>query len=227
MSSAHRLILGLSLSIALASGPLAASESMIELTTRSGCFICHSIDSREGETKPLAPTWRAIAERYAGRKNAQDYLVTRVLNGTAYSEQNWSGRISMRFMPPNVNVNRVDAGAMVNFILHLDTEIAAGDRFRRHEAMMVLATTSGCLACHQVTTDGDSRHVPLAPSFEQVAARYRDTPRAADYLVPRILKGTAGGDPQWTEVNMEFMPPNVGLTEAHARQLAEWVLTLE
>ena len=105
-------------------------------------------------------------------------------------------------------------------------QAAVDESFRHHEAMLTLATTSGCLACHFVKTNPDPRIVPLAPSFTAVAERYQGVPEAAAYLSTMILKGTQGSDKQWGEVNMEYMPPNVGLAPEKARQLADWVLTL-
>jgi len=221
-----RMMSGVCLSLVMISGPLSASESLIELATHNGCFLCHSIDSRNGEDKPLAPTYRAIAERYAERKDAFDYLTNRVLHGTAYSEQNWAGRISMRFMPPNVALDRNDAAAMVEMILKLDTTVEIDDRFRRHEVMMTMATISGCFACHQVNALHDSRYMPLAPAFDAIAERYRSQPKAPEFLSHRIIDGTRSIGKQWPDTNMDFMPPNVALAPARARELAEWIMTI-
>lgn len=226
MPSLRGTTTGLTLAAALLTGPVLADETMIQLATQSGCFICHSIDSKPGDEKPLAPTYRAIAERYAGKKDAADYLTDRVIKGTAFSDQNWAGRISMRFMPPNVNLNADDARKLVDAVLKLDTTKAVDDRFRTHERMMGLAATSGCFACHELNTVHDSRLVPLAPSFEAIAVRYKDKPQATDFLARLIVEGTRSTGKQWADTNMEFMPPNVALAPAQARELAAWVLTV-
>ena len=40
------------------------------------------------------------------------------------------------------------------------------------------------------------------------------------------LNGTRATGKQWSQTNMEFMPPNVGLTKETARELADWILTI-
>jgi len=58
------------------------NASMLELATRSGCSICHSMSSSQPDTLPLAPPYLQIAARYQGDRGAFDRLVDRVLHGT-------------------------------------------------------------------------------------------------------------------------------------------------
>ncbi|HEY6897442.1 MAG TPA: c-type cytochrome [Rhodocyclaceae bacterium] len=78
-----------------------------------------------------------------------------------------------------------------------------------------LATSKGCLACHSV----DKKLV--GPAFKDVAAKYKaaDT----DKLVKKVLEGGSGS---WGTVPM---PANkaTGLTEADAKKLVAWVLSVK
>lgn len=214
--------------IALLNGGLAlAQEASVELATESGCFICHTIHEDAEATRQLAPSYQEIAERYRGRDDAFDYLVNRILHGTLYTEQNWSDGISMSFMPPNVNVSRMEAGEMTNWILNLPEDKALRDRLAQHEAMLILSTRNGCAACHLMDASPDSRLMPLAPSYREIAVRYRNDADAEEKLVRSIVHGTRSATKIWPNVNMQFMPPNVGLARDDARKLAAWILDLE
>lgn len=78
-----------------------------------------------------------------------------------------------------------------------------------------LAKQNACLGCHQV----DAKRV--GPGFTQVAQRYGGQPGMADYLATRIRQGGRG---QWGAIPM---PAQNQVTDAQAKQLAQWILTLE
>ncbi len=214
--------------IAMLYGGIAlAQEASVELATERGCFICHTIHEDEEVMKPLAPSYQEIAERYRRKDGAFEYLVNRILHGTLYTEQNWTDEISMRFMPPNVNVSRMEAGEMTNWILNLPQDKELRDRLAAHEAMLILSTQSGCAACHLMDASPDSRLMPLAPAYREIAARYRDDSDAQKKLVRSIMQGTRSATKIWPNVNMQFMPPNVGLAREDADRLAAWILELK
>ncbi len=204
-----------------------AESSALELAAARGCFICHSIVKAENHSLPLAPSYTEISDRYRDQKDSASYLIGRVMHGTVYSEQNWAGRVSMRFMPPNVNVSRLEAGELVDWVLHLPVDKATHQRLRQHEAMLILSTTSGCMACHRMDPSPDSRLMPLAPAFRDIAKRYAGNADAQHKLAHSIKHGTRAADKVWQDTNMQFMPPNVALTSENAQQLAEWILSLE
>lgn len=77
-----------------------------------------------------------------------------------------------------------------------------------------LAKAKNCLACHSV----DKKVV--GPSYKDVAAKFADDPGAVDMLADRIKNGSSG---VWGAVPM---PPN-NVTEAEAKELAEWVMSLK
>ena len=69
--------------------------------------------------------------------------------------------------------------------------------------------------------------MPLAPAYREIAARYRDDSDAQDKLVRSITQGTRSATKIWPNVNMQFMPPSVGLAREDAQKLAAWILELE
>jgi cytochrome c len=80
-------------------------------------------------------------------------------------------------------------------------------------ADLALATSKNCMSCHAV-----DRKV-LGPSFQDVAAKYKDNKGAVDLLANKIMKGGSG---VWGPVPM---PANNQVNEADAKKLATWILT--
>ena len=78
-----------------------------------------------------------------------------------------------------------------------------------------LAKKHNCLVCHQV----DKKVV--GPSYKDVAAKYAGQKEAVDLLNQKVLKGGAG---TWGAVPM---PANPQVTEAEAKQLVQWIMTLK
>lgn len=216
--------------LGLATGPALAqtgyNASMLELATHSGCMVCHAMRSPRPDSELLAPTYQQIAARYQDDSAAFDRLVDRVLHGTVYREQAWAEHVNMRFMPPNVNLAPQDVRALVHWILSLRPE-AVDEQAVRHERMMALAARSGCFACHDMRREADSRYVPLAPPFHDVAKRYGDSNEVKAQLLAAVRQGTMDQPKKWDDVNMRFMPPSVALEDTNARMLVDWILSLE
>jgi cytochrome c len=78
-----------------------------------------------------------------------------------------------------------------------------------------LAQKKNCMACHA------SDKKLIGPSFKDIAAKYAGQKDAADNLAAKIVKGGAGA---WGQVPM---PANPQVSEAEAKQLAAWVLTVK
>jgi cytochrome c len=78
-----------------------------------------------------------------------------------------------------------------------------------------LAKANGCTNCHTV----DKKLV--GPALKDIAAKYKDDPKAEAYLADKIKKGSNG---VWGPVPM---PPNSQVSDANAKALAAWVLTLK
>lgn len=82
-------------------------------------------------------------------------------------------------------------------------------------ADLELATKNNCTACHQMEIK------TVGPALKDIAAKYAGEEGAADKLVGKIQKGSSGS---WGQIPM---PPNVNVSEADAKTLAEWILTLK
>ena len=82
-------------------------------------------------------------------------------------------------------------------------------------ADQALATSKNCMACHAV-----DRKV-VGPAYKDVAIKYKGDKVAVDKLATKIIKGGAG---VWGPVPM---PANAQVTEAEAKTLAAWVLTIK
>ena len=78
-----------------------------------------------------------------------------------------------------------------------------------------LAKSKNCMACHSV----DKKLV--GPSYKDVAAKFGKDAGAADMLAGKIIKGSSG---TWGAVPM---PPNANVSEAEAKTLATWILSLK
>ncbi len=78
-----------------------------------------------------------------------------------------------------------------------------------------LAQKKGCLMCHAI----DKK--VIGPAYQDVAAAY--TSEHVEQLTKKVL---AGGGGVWGTARM---PNNVarGVSEAEAKQLVEWILTLK
>ena len=78
-----------------------------------------------------------------------------------------------------------------------------------------LAQKKNCMACHAI----DKKLV--GPAYKEVAAKYADQKDAADKLALKIMKGGTG---VWGAIPM---PANPQVSEAEAKQLVQWVLSLK
>ncbi|MBP7567250.1 MAG: c-type cytochrome [Burkholderiaceae bacterium] len=81
-----------------------------------------------------------------------------------------------------------------------------------------LAKSKNCMACHAV----DKKLV--GPAYKDVAKKYAGDAKAVDMLAARIVKGSEVGKGNWGAVPM---PPNPQVSEAEAKKLAAWVLSIK
>ncbi|HZV55804.1 MAG TPA: c-type cytochrome [Rhodocyclaceae bacterium] len=99
------------------------------------------------------------------------------------------------------------------------------------EAMRKLAAKSGCFICHGIELDakGPDGLKPVGPPWKAVAARYRADKSAAKTLTAAVMGGTSPYSRHWkAESSGVAMPPNgVAISEADARKLVNWILTLK
>lgn len=78
-----------------------------------------------------------------------------------------------------------------------------------------LAQEKNCMVCHSVEKK------VLGPAFKDVAAKYAGQKDAAAKLATKIVKGGSG---VWGATPM---PANAHVSEAEAKSLATWVLSLK
>ena len=78
-----------------------------------------------------------------------------------------------------------------------------------------LAQKKNCMACHAV----DKKLV--GPSYKDVAAKYAGQKDAVDKLAQKVVKGGAG---VWGQVPM---PANTQVSDAEAKQIVSWILSLK
>jgi cytochrome c len=78
-----------------------------------------------------------------------------------------------------------------------------------------LAQKKNCMACHAT----DKKLV--GPSYQDVAAKYAGQKDAVDKLAVKVIKGGAG---VWGPVPM---PANAAVSDAEAKQLVTWILSLK
>lgn len=78
-----------------------------------------------------------------------------------------------------------------------------------------LAQKKNCMACHAI----DKKLV--GPAYKDVAAKYAGQKEAVDKLAEKVVKGGAG---VWGAVPM---PANPQVSEAEAKQLVQWIMTLK
>jgi cytochrome c len=88
--------------LAAASASAAASE---QLAKKHNCLACHTVDK-----KMVGPSYKDVAAKYRGDKQAAAKLAAKVKNG---SQGVW-GNVPM---PPNTTVPDADVNALVKWIL--------------------------------------------------------------------------------------------------------------
>ena len=205
--------------------PAFAVDKTLELSTERGCLTCHSVKHVSSNKTKLAPSYEEIGARYKGRSNAVEYLTDRILQGTVDSQQNWKGEVNMRFMPPNVNVSRIEANKIATWILDIK-ERPIQQTVIKHEKMIGLAIQSGCSTCHAINKNPDHRYMPLAPSYREIAEKYDGLNDARRIMINSVVHGTLNNPTHWNNVNMRFMPANLGLSVENAGKLVDWILSL-
>ena len=90
--------------LAAVSAPVLADQA---LATAKNCMACHAVDK-----KLVGPSYKDVAAKYAGQKDAVDKLSQKVIKGGVGA---W-GQIPM---PANAQVNEAEAKKLVTWILGL------------------------------------------------------------------------------------------------------------
>ncbi len=78
-----------------------------------------------------------------------------------------------------------------------------------------LAKSKNCLACHGI------ENKIVGPAYKDVAKKYAGQADAGDQLAAKVVKGGGG---VWGQMPM---PPNPQVTAEEAKQLVQWILSLQ
>ena len=93
------ITLAMALSVAV---PAMADQA---LATSKNCMACHAVDK-----KLVGPSYKDVAAKYAGQKDAVDKLAAKIIKGG-------SGVWGPIPMPPNAQVNEADAKKLATWVL--------------------------------------------------------------------------------------------------------------
>ena len=100
----------------------------------------------------------------------------------------------------------------------------------KDDAMLALATKSGCMTCHHIEpgAKGPDGLAPIGPAWKDVAAKYKGDKKAQATLTQIVLKGSNPYESHWKgKASGLAMPPNaVAIKEGDARDLVRWILAL-
>lgn len=88
----------------VATGPVFAD---FDLVVKKNCLACHQLDKRK-----YGPNFKAVAEKYADKKNAADYLAKKIRKGG-------TGVWGPDVMPPQPQVSAAEARVLANYVLSL------------------------------------------------------------------------------------------------------------
>ncbi|WP_137924931.1 c-type cytochrome [Cupriavidus sp. 2SB] len=110
-----------------------------------------------------------------------------------------------------MNLQKLLSGAFMSMAASMLLSLVPASTHAQDAA--ALAQKNNCMACHAV----DKKLV--GPAFKDVAARYKAKPNAEVTVAKSIRQGSSGN---WGGMPM---PPNAGVNEEQAAQLAKWVLS--
>lgn len=93
--------------LAAAASLMAATPAMadLKLATEKNCMACHAVDK-----KLVGPSYKDVAAKYAGQKDAADKLAVKIMKGG-------SGVWGAIPMPANAQVNAAEANTLAKWIL--------------------------------------------------------------------------------------------------------------
>lgn len=97
------------IALLLSAGTAQADEA---LAKSKNCMACHALDA-----KRVGPSYKEIANRYAGQKGVETRLAETVIKG---SKGVWKKELKAELlMPPNMKVKPDEAARIVQWILGL------------------------------------------------------------------------------------------------------------
>lgn len=97
-----KILIAFAFSAAAAAAPAMADQALAQ---SKNCMACHAVDK-----KLVGPSFKDVAAKYAGQKDAADKLAVKVVKGG-------SGVWGPVPMPANPQVNEADAKKLVAWVL--------------------------------------------------------------------------------------------------------------
>jgi cytochrome c len=95
---------------------------------------------------------------------------------------------------------------------------------RRAADTAALADERGCTGCHAAVAPPLGRPMPVAPAWNEIAARYRGEREAQHALVEAIVGGTE--ERHWKgSPFVSMLPHEKWVTRPDARELVRWILS--
>jgi cytochrome c len=94
-------VLGIAIGVTVASPAFASAD----LAQKKNCMACHAVDK-----KVIGPSYKDVAAKYAGQKDAADKLAQKILKGG-------SGVWGAVPMPANPQVNDAEAKTLAAWVL--------------------------------------------------------------------------------------------------------------
>ncbi len=126
--------------------------------------------------------------------------------------------------PIQYQVNVVDRGDSVNKSnLFIRTDFIQGNEGLATEGHQIvppeimgknIMMSADCKSCHKINEKS------IGPSFTQIAQRRKTEPKASNYIMEVILKGSSG---KWGE---NVMPAHAAMKGSDVKQIAEFILSL-
>ena len=95
---------------ALAAGLAGPALASMELAQKKSCMACHATDK-----KLVGPSYKEVAAKYAGQKDAAAQLAERIQKGSVPLKGNW-GAVPM---PANPQVSPAEAKQLAAWVLSL------------------------------------------------------------------------------------------------------------
>ena len=95
------IVMGIAMAAAITTPAFASAD----LAKQKNCLACHAADK-----KVIGPSYKDVAAKYAGQKDASDKLAQKIIKGG-------SGVWGAVPMPANPQVNEADAKALANWIM--------------------------------------------------------------------------------------------------------------
>ncbi len=131
-----------------------------------------------------------------------------------------------------------DLGPRTGALAHAMRRFDPGPGWRAEREMAIrhveaerlerFAADSGCTFCHREGAAPRDGRAPLAPSWAEIAARYRGRPDAETVLTRVVIEGADPADRHWKDrVEFTAMRGNEpGISPDEARALVRWILDL-